>query len=540
MASAQWTSDWKKTLSDSQLSFQQRCCVSNVMDSLGAMENQIKTEISNGDFQVGVSDSEDAIMNSLMWVKQSFINYTVSEINVTKPNGTCGYVTVRAQAEDKTTYDDNVEPEAPTEAQETPPVNPKANGSNNTKVEPVDTTYVPAPPTGPADKPSDTASMGVDSAAPQSSEFYLATEVYLEGVQIPHNSVTVSYGIGSPPSCTVILPASSIIRDLPESTKVHVFFQDMLPDASGYYKWRLLFDGEMSGYQYNIDASGATMSISAVHSSAYTTLMQIMTLDASEYLFNPNPRLVGDATIPMLFGQNKVNSKLIGNIMKGRGYESMADIVYQLMRAIIEGTSDSAVGKYYHDELGNDKNGWKILKRIYGVSAAAVAMPVARYDSQYNQSTGKIAGAGTGGATKGSNGQGNDKIVQAALTYVGNTGRDTSVDGISPFECDGLVSASLRKAGCEPEGWPVYNVPSLKGYLDDHSMYSTDPSTVVPGDIIIMYCSSPEDHTGIFMRDAEGKGYLIHNSSSKRETIQTAWEPPGISGFEYVGHGHIE
>jgi uncharacterized protein YcbK (DUF882 family) len=356
------------------------------------MEEKISVSVSDGDLQMTISDDSSSILNSIWWVRDTFINYGIPEITVKKgDSSSSGTVVVRAQAD--SSNNDTRDTTVPENTVTTPAINPTTN-IQSTPVEPV-----VAEPTGIADTPSENSQTGVGESADNTSEFYLNVEVYLEGVQVPYSSATVSYGLASPPSCTIILPASSIIRDLPETTKVHVFFQDMLPDDKYEYRWRLLFDGEMSGFQYSTDANGATMSISAIHSSAYTTLMQLMTLDASEYLFNPNPRMVGDATMPMVFGQNKVSTKLIANIMAGKGYESMADIVYQLMRAILEGTQDSAVGKYYHDKLGNDKNGWKILKRIYGVSKATAESPVPTYDKQYKTGTDTSSGKASEGQT---------------------------------------------------------------------------------------------------------------------------------------------
>lgn len=379
MASYQWTTAYKQVLSDSQLTLSQRLSCTNVMESLGAMENKITCSVSDGDFQVTVWDSADELLNSIHWVRDSFQRYGISEIVVNKnDNNICGTVTVIADGspQPEEPQDNTIQPEE----KPTPATNPTTNIKNNPVT---DTTATPTPPTGLADEPSEVSKSKVGVNTPNTSEFFLNVEVYIEGVQVPHSSATVSYGLATPPSCTVIIPASSLIRDLPETTKVHIFFEDLLPDESGVYQWRLLFDGELAGFQYNVDANGGTVSLSAIHSSAYLTLMQLMTLDASEYLFNPNPRMVGDATMPMVFGQNKISTSLISNIMKGKGYESMADIVYQLTRAILVGTQDSAVGKYYHDKLGNDKEGWKILKRMYGISKGIVNSPVPTYDTQY-------------------------------------------------------------------------------------------------------------------------------------------------------------
>lgn len=63
--------------------------------------------------------------------------------------------------------------------------------------------------------------------------FYVEVKVFLEGVQVPHSAAAVSYGVSQPPSATVTIPAASFMRDLPETTKVHIIYKDLLPDSTG-------------------------------------------------------------------------------------------------------------------------------------------------------------------------------------------------------------------------------------------------------------------------------------------------------------------
>lgn len=541
MATREWLVAYSQALNNSQLTQAQIVKCRETMRSLGEMQDKIQTAVVDGDFQVTLTSEASKLANDTKWVSDSFVKNGIPEITIDTDKAK-GFSTIVVRARD--TSGQTVDNTVPKDTYVPAATNPTTNiATNMSSVEsatkaPSDanTKSTSASEVELATQPSENARSKVKQDEPNTSEFFIDVEVYLEGVQIPHSSATVSYGLGSPPSCTIILPATSLIRDLPETTKVHIFFKDLLPDESGTYQWRLLFDGEMSGFQYNIDPNGATMSISALHSSAYISLMQLMSLDAAEYIFDSNPRLIGDATMTTVFGQNKVSTKLIDSIMKGKGYKSMADIVYQLMRAVLEGTQDSAVGKYYHDKLSNDKDAWKLLKRIYGVSKAVAESPVPTYDKQYNNGT-TSSGAGKDGGIMPSNGS--SKIADAALYYVDITGRDGTVDGISNFQCDGLVTASLRRAGVEPTGWPEHWVPDQQQYFINRGWYSTNPSDVQPGDVIIMNCYDEADHTGIFMRDANGVGYLVHNSASKRQTIQTKWEPPGWDRFAYVGHGRI-
>lgn len=208
--------------------------------------------------------------------------------------------------------------------------------------------------------------------SPDTNVFYLAVKVFFEGVQVPHSSAAVSYGISSPPTCTISLPASSFLRDLPETTKIHIIFKDLLPNSKGEYKWRLLFDGELSGLGYAIDANGANISISGVHSTAYLNLMQIMNLDAAQYLLNSEYTMLGNATMATVSGFDKVQVDMIPKIINKKNFKSMADLSYQILKNIIYGGKDqSSVGKWYYNKLGPDLNGLKLLERMYGVSDEA-------------------------------------------------------------------------------------------------------------------------------------------------------------------------
>lgn len=237
-----------------------------------------------------------------------------------------------------------------------------------------------------ANKTSDTANAKVGTVAQNASTFYLDVKCFLEGVQVPHSTISVSYGVTAPPTCTLLIPAHKVIRDLPETTKIHVFFKDFLPTEAGIYEWRLLFDGELSSFSYSITAEGAYMQINGIHSAAYMHLMQLMSLDVSEYIRNPIGTAVGQATITTLLSQSQVTSKLVSQIIEKSTYKNMADIVFQLMRTILKGTGDSATGQYYNSKLDNVDGSWKILKRIYGVSKAAEATTPVTYNSSYKSS----------------------------------------------------------------------------------------------------------------------------------------------------------
>lgn len=233
-----------------------------------------------------------------------------------------------------------------------------------------------------ANETSEPAKVGSTASGSDTNVFYVDVKVFLEGVQVPHMQASVSYGIDAPPTATIVIPAAQFLRNLPETTKVLITFRDILPDATGERKWRVLFDGEMSGLGYNIDSSGATLSITALHSTAYLTLLQLMIAPVRSYIYNTSPEsLVGNTTLWSTSAVGPThNVTFLDDLLKDiqstntseRGIKTMADIVYVILRNIVEGLKDSAaVARWTWKYLGNEPSGLKILKRIYGVSESA-------------------------------------------------------------------------------------------------------------------------------------------------------------------------
>lgn len=211
--------------------------------------------------------------------------------------------------------------------------------------------------------------------------FYVDVKVFLEGVQIPHAACAVSYGIDSPPTCTITLPASSFLREIPETTKILVIYKDLLPDPkTNEYEWRLLFDGEASGFSYSVTPNGANITLSGVHTAAYLTLMQFTAQSVSEHILNRAPELLGDHVIMSPAGVNKTHIDFITRLLghaKGT-FNSMADISYLILRNMIEGFKDKGgpVAAWYWNKLGPVVGGYKILDRLAGISDPVINLPV--------------------------------------------------------------------------------------------------------------------------------------------------------------------
>lgn len=216
-----------------------------------------------------------------------------------------------------------------------------------------------------------------------SNVFYVDVMVFLEGVQVPHMSASVSYGTGEPPTCTITIPANNFLRQLPSATKVLIVFRDLLPDSTGIYQWRVLFDGELSAINYTISPEGAYLTMSAIHTTAYLTLMQLISLPANEFIFQKEYKAIGETAFASLAGASSVMTDLIRKVMNSKQYENMADLVYLLVKNILEGyKSSSSTGQWYWEKLGNDLTGYKIMDRIYGVSEKAKQAQLAQVQLQ--------------------------------------------------------------------------------------------------------------------------------------------------------------
>lgn len=199
------------------------------------------------------------------------------------------------------------------------------------------------------------------------NEFYMDVKVFLEGVQVPVNSCSVSYGVNQPCMCTIMMPAHNVIRELPECTKVHIFFRDLIHEN----EYRLLFDGELAQMSYSVEASGSSMTISAIHCSGYLDLMQILVLNAEEFMFINNPHIAGESSIPVIMGEDYVKIRIIEEILKQNVMSNMADIVYRLIGTLLSTTKESSSTEFYSKKIEE----WKLMKRIYGVTDSAKSTP---------------------------------------------------------------------------------------------------------------------------------------------------------------------
>ena len=112
--------------------------------------------------------------------------------------------------------------------------------------------------------------------------------VYIEGVQVPFMSFTVSSG-AELPQASIVVPASPFLMDIARnySPKVHIFYSDRFSSRADPYK--LLFSGIIAQVQYQKSTEGNIYSISFACYHKYTVMRQLIL----DYVSAANPSQVG-------------------------------------------------------------------------------------------------------------------------------------------------------------------------------------------------------------------------------------------------------
>jgi hypothetical protein len=114
---------------------------------------------------------------------------------------------------------------------------------------------------------------GVEEGLPVSAEddstdvLVQDVSLYIEGVQVPFESISISQSIGQLPGASIQIPPNSGLMDIIRGyqPKVHVFYEDRI--TGGY---RLLFWGHIiaCNYHYSQAEGGASISFECVHKNA--------------------------------------------------------------------------------------------------------------------------------------------------------------------------------------------------------------------------------------------------------------------------------
>ena len=107
--------------------------------------------------------------------------------------------------------------------------------------------------------------------------------VYLNGIEIPCPSVSVSYGVGMIPEATLSFPPHRLLHRIGADDRIEVvvFYLDDLADASKP-EFRLLFEGEIVGWSYSNSPAGRQITFNAVADIAVFTQMNFYFLNTTD------------------------------------------------------------------------------------------------------------------------------------------------------------------------------------------------------------------------------------------------------------------
>jgi len=96
----------------------------------------------------------------------------------------------------------------------------------------------------------------------------IKTYVYLEGIRVNVKRISISSTENNPTVCTIELPANDKIKDIHKGTKVAIFYYDPFTHVG-----RLLFDGEISGQNYQKNGSQNYRGLHAIDNRIYLNSM---------------------------------------------------------------------------------------------------------------------------------------------------------------------------------------------------------------------------------------------------------------------------
>jgi len=96
------------------------------------------------------------------------------------------------------------------------------------------------------------------------SASYIQCKLYLEGLEVPFNSISIQESTGGPPSAVVSLPLSDAFLYMLPKTLAHVFYSDATSDG-GEPEYYLIFEGSLAGISFS--RSGSNRGIEATFTS---------------------------------------------------------------------------------------------------------------------------------------------------------------------------------------------------------------------------------------------------------------------------------
>lgn len=116
----------------------------------------------------------------------------------------------------------------------------------------------------------------IPSEVNSTDRVYQLVKVFIEGVQVPYISISISQSIGELPNCTLQIPPTPGLMDISKyyQPKVHIFFTDQ--NLGGE---RVLFNGHIASSSYYKTKSGpgqASITLQCIHRNA---LIRQLTMD---------------------------------------------------------------------------------------------------------------------------------------------------------------------------------------------------------------------------------------------------------------------
>jgi hypothetical protein len=112
---------------------------------------------------------------------------------------------------------------------------------------------------------------------------YQDIKLYIEGIQVPFSSISISQSLNALPSAEIEVPPQAGLMDICRcyQPKVHIFYEDL-----NYGGYRLLFWGHIQGNSYQHSRAGSGSASIRFHALHKNALMTQLTLDFMNYL-NP-------------------------------------------------------------------------------------------------------------------------------------------------------------------------------------------------------------------------------------------------------------
>lgn len=178
--------------------------------------------------------------------------------------------------------------------------------------------------------------------------------VYLNGIEVPCPSVSVSYGVWAIPEATLSFPPHRLLHRFGSEDRVEVviFYLDDLADPENP-EFKLMFEGEITGWSYTNSATGRQLTFNAIADiSIFTQLFYyfLNNVDAiAGYVVDPGTtaEAVGQGGAIYPFSLFKKGLLYNTNVQPGEASASTPDIerpfeiLFNAVRGMLDGSQDA-------------------------------------------------------------------------------------------------------------------------------------------------------------------------------------------------------